>query len=136
MSIAFRTGHSNARECTRGQAIQVLHVWSQVCVTSLERDLWHPFHTYFLAIKICDQVVLSFDIVIEPIDSNDRVDLLFEHYVITAQTLIDNYLVLLRVFAESNSGIPPPPPVDRSIPVVSSSFWTTGPILHHLRYEL
>ena len=51
--------------------------------------------------KISDYVIMSFDIVIEQINSFHRVDLLFEHYVFTAQTVIDNYLVLPKIFLES-----------------------------------
>jgi len=42
--------------------------------------------------KICDYVMMQFDIVVEQIKSLDRVDLSLKHYVFTDQTVKGNYL--------------------------------------------
>jgi len=52
--------------------------------------------------NLCDYVIVPFHIVIERNNSLDRVDLPFKHYVFTAQTVIDNYLVLPKLFLESD----------------------------------
>ena len=52
--------------------------------------------------KFCEYVLVPFDVVIEQIISFDCVDLPFKNDVFTFQTVIDNYLVLPKVFLESD----------------------------------
>jgi len=75
---------------------------------------------------------MAFDITIEEFNVLTGVDLSFEHFVFTGQALIDSYLIVPKMFYESNEFRWPSPP-DGSIPVVTSKFRTTCPILFPIR---
>ena len=53
--------------------------------------------------KICEYVIVYFNIVINQIHSFDRVDLLFKYDVFTSQTVIGNYLLQTKIFLESDN---------------------------------
>ena len=73
--------------------------------------------------KVRYDVIKSFDLVVKQIESFRGVYMSFEHYVLTAQNEVDVYLILPKVYLESDQ-FGNPAPLDRSIPVVSSRFWT------------
>jgi len=85
--------------------------------------------------KFSDHVIIPFDIIIQCIKSFRGVYLPFKHYIFEVQIVVDNYLILPKVFLEKIY-FRDSRPLDKSIPVVSSSFWTTGRVLHPRRYEL
>jgi len=50
---------------------------------------------------------MSFDVVVDWCDSFGSVDLTFEHYIVTTETLINNYLIFPKMFLETvKSGNP------------------------------
>ena len=47
-------------------------------------------------------VIILFDLVLKYIESFRSVYLSFEHYIFTAQTAVDDYLILPKVFLETD----------------------------------
>jgi len=45
---------------------------------------------------------MSFDIVLLYVDTFGSVDLTFEHYVVRVQTMIDRYLLIPKMFLETD----------------------------------
>jgi len=85
--------------------MQSLHVCSQTFEMSRLHSLLQPLHTYFFRHgtgKLCYDVIMSFDSIVKYIESFRGVYLSFEHYVFTAQTAVDDYLILPKVFLESD----------------------------------
>ena len=71
-----------------------------------------------------DDVIMSFDIIIQYIKSFSAVYLPLKNEVIAVQTSVENYLIHPKIsWKRIISGMPAP--LDKSIPVVSSSVWTT-----------
>ena len=52
--------------------------------------------------KINDHVIMSFDIIVKYIKSFRGVYLPFKHYILAAQTVVDNYLILPKVFLKTD----------------------------------
>ena len=71
-----------------------------MCVTSVTDALLHALHTPLRhgSHFISHHVIVSFDFIIEYINSLGGVDLPFEHYVFTGQTLVDCYLLVPKMF--------------------------------------
>jgi len=47
-------------------------------------------------------MIMSFDIIIELVKMLGRVDLTFEHYIVTTKTLINKYLIVPKMFLETD----------------------------------
>ena len=105
MPVIFGAGVANMRERARrfAHAVATLLIAGMrdvTCTRSVARFTQVP--SAHGSSKICDYVIVSFDIVIEQINSLERVDLPFKHYVFTSQAVVDNYLVLSKVFLKSD----------------------------------
>ena len=105
MPITFSAGVANMRERARraGHAVAtrlITGVRDVACTRFVARVT--PVPSGHSSSKICDYVIVPFDIVIDQINSFDRVDLRIKNYVFTAQTVIDNWLVLPKVFLETD----------------------------------
>jgi len=73
-------------------------------------------------------MVMAFIVIIKQIDPLFGCNFSFENYIVSIKTSIDNYFVLCKVILELlDFGVPPP--LCKSIPVVSNKRCTTGRIL-------
>jgi len=103
--MAVVAGDSNLRESARRNdhamaARQVAEV-RDVAFTLVAASI----HTYFFRHgtgKFRYDVIMSFDLMVKYIESYRGVYLSFEHYVFTAQTAVDDYLILPKMFLESD----------------------------------
>ena len=105
MPIAFVAGDSNVGDRARraGHAVATLLVADVRDVTST--CFVPPFPRVLSShgtCKICDRVIMYFDIMVQYIKSFSAVYLPFKHDVVTVQTVIDNYLILPKVFLKSD----------------------------------
>jgi len=93
MPITFSAGVANMRERARraGHAVAtrlITGVRDVACTRFVACVIYVP--SGHGSSKICDYVIVPFDIVIDLSNSFDRVDLPIKHYVFTAQTVKDN----------------------------------------------
>ena len=105
VSIAFRTRDCNTRECARatGHAVakHLVAGFLDVTCTCLLAHFTHELSSH-VTCKTCDHVIMSFDIVIQYIKSFSGVHLPFKNDVFAAQTAVDNYLILPKVYLETD----------------------------------
>jgi len=103
--MAVVAGNSNLRECARLTehviATRLVADVRDVAFTSLAASFTHVlFHDG--TGKVRYYVIMSFDRDVKYIESFRGVYLSFEHYVFTAHTAVDDYLILPKVFLESD----------------------------------
>jgi len=98
-------GNSNLRESARrtDHAIAtrlVAHV-RDVAFTRLAASYKHVLFRHGIG-KFRYDEIMFFDLVVKYIESFREVYLSFEHYIFTAQTAVDDYLILPNVLKESD----------------------------------
>jgi hypothetical protein len=103
MSITFGAGDSAVGEGARGAR----HTIAIRLVTHVRNVSTTPFVTCFThvpsshgSLQFYDHMIVSFDIIVEDMNSLRGVDLPFKHYVFIRQALIDSYLILPKLFLE------------------------------------
>jgi len=98
-------GDSKLRECARRTdhaiATRLVADDGDVARTRLVAPFTHVLFGQGTG-KFSDHVIMSFDIIIQHIESFSGFYLSFEHYVFTAQTAVDYYVILPNVFLESD----------------------------------
>ena len=105
MSMAVVAGYSDLRGCARptGRAIAPRLVTD---VRDVTRTRLITTFTHILlchgTCKVDNHIIMAFDIVIKNVKSLRGVYLTFEHYIVTAQTVIYNYLIMTEVFLKSH----------------------------------
>jgi len=105
MPMAVVVGDSKLRECARRTnhaiATRLVADVRVVPFTRLTASFTHVLFRHGTG-KFCYDMIMSFDFVVKYIESFRGVYLSFKHYVFTAQTTVDDYLLLPKVFLESD----------------------------------
>jgi len=127
MSITVVAGDSNvgerARRAGHEVATRLVADVRDVSCTCFVAPFTHVLSIHGTG-KVNDHVIMSFDIIVLYIKSFSGVYLHFKHDFITVQTVVENYLILSKVFLETND-FGEPASLDKSIQVVSSKVRTT-----------
>jgi len=103
--VTFRTGDSIARECARGVdkavARRLVAGVRDVTCTCLVAPFTHVLSSHGTS-KLSDHVIMSLDIIIKYIKYFSGVYLPLKYYVIAVATAVHNYLILPKVFLETD----------------------------------
>jgi len=110
--ISVIAGDSNLRECAwktdHAIATRLVADVRDEAFTRLTASFTHVLFRHGTG-KFRYDVIISFDLVVKYIESFRGVYRSFEHYVFTAKTAVDDYLILPKVFLESDQFEDPRP---------------------------